>query len=116
MRPLRHAARADQHRSLTVELNAFIRAGVALGQYRNTSKLGRAGLRLLVRRRRADRLLRGRGSMGASAEMVTTLGFAVLAAGRKFGRWAENPPGVHRTADDKLAAAKTQSRKLTKSG
>ena len=42
--------------------------------------------------------------------------FEVLAAGREFGRWAENPPGVHRTADDKLAAAKIQSRKLTKSG
>jgi antitoxin ParD1/3/4 len=41
----------DQTRnvSLTAELNAFIRAQVAPGQYQNASEVVRAGLRLLQR-------------------------------------------------------------------
>ena len=42
---------SDQTRnvSLTAELNAFIRAQVASGQYQNVSEVVRAGLRLLQR-------------------------------------------------------------------
>ena len=43
----------DQTRnvSLTAELNAFIRAQVASGEYQNASEVVRAGLRLLIERK-----------------------------------------------------------------
>jgi antitoxin ParD1/3/4 len=46
----------DQTRnvSLTAELNAFIRAQAASGQYQNASEVVRAGLRLLVQQARHD--------------------------------------------------------------
>ncbi len=46
----------DQTRnvSLTAELNAFIRAQVASGQYQNASEVVRAGLRLLQRQHERD--------------------------------------------------------------
>jgi antitoxin ParD1/3/4 len=46
----------DQTRnvSLTAELNVFIRAQVASGQYQNASEVVRAGLRLLQRQAHQD--------------------------------------------------------------
>ncbi|MBM6581845.1 type II toxin-antitoxin system ParD family antitoxin [Microvirga sp. BT689] len=47
----------DQTRnvSLTAELNAFIRAQVASGQYQNASEVVRASLRLLQRQEQRNR-------------------------------------------------------------
>jgi antitoxin ParD1/3/4 len=47
----------DQTRnvSLTAELNAFIRAQVASGQYQNASEVVRASLRLLQRQEHRDK-------------------------------------------------------------
>jgi antitoxin ParD1/3/4 len=47
----------DQTRnvSLTAELNAFIRAQVASGQYQNASEVVRASLRLMQRREERHR-------------------------------------------------------------
>lgn len=51
----------DQTRnvSLTAELNAFIRAQVASGQYQNASEVVRAALRLLQRQHERDERKRG---------------------------------------------------------
>ncbi len=51
----------DQTRnvSLTAELNAFIRAQVASGQYQNASEVVRAGLRLLQKQQQRDERRRG---------------------------------------------------------
>ena len=60
----------DQTRNvnLTAELNAFIRAQVASGQYQNASEVVRTALRLLQRQHERDQRKRGAPAQSLSEE------------------------------------------------